>query len=55
MKTCTLRELADRLDIRIGAACSPELIEGEKPYRDTLAREFNCIVTENCMKFIVRP
>lgn len=52
MKKTTLRELADRRHVRVGAACSPGLIEKEKRYRDTLAREFNCIVAENCMKFM---
>lgn len=45
-----LRAVADRLHVLIGAACSPEQIDTEPAYRDTLAREFNCIVAENCMK-----
>ena len=48
----SLRWLADRLEIQIGAACSPALIEKDKRYRETLSREFNCIVAENCMKFM---
>ena len=51
MSRCALRELADRRKLLIGAACSPETIEREPDYRRVLAREFNCIVAENCMKF----
>ena len=47
----TLRQLADRRGMLIGAACNPEPIEREADYRQTLAREFNCITAENCMKF----
>ena len=46
----TLRQLAERRNLLIGAACSPDLIANEPAYRETLAREFNCIVAENCMK-----
>ncbi len=48
----TLRKAADRRGILVGAACVPDLIENDKAYRETLAREFNCIVAENCMKFM---
>ena len=48
----TLRDAAARYGVLIGAACSPELIEREPGYSQTLAREFNCIVAENCMKFV---
>ncbi|MHB9130973.1 MAG: endo-1,4-beta-xylanase [Armatimonadota bacterium] len=47
----SLRQLADQCGILIGAACSPNSIEQEPAYRETLAQEFNCIVAENCMKF----
>jgi GH35 family endo-1,4-beta-xylanase len=46
----TLRELADRRGLLIGAACSPDPVANEPLYRETLAREFNCLVAENCMK-----
>ncbi len=51
MSEITLRALADRRGILVGAACSPKMIDGDMRYRDTLAREFNAIVAENCMKF----
>lgn len=48
--TCTLRELADRLGMRIGATAEPpEVVPG--PYRDTLLREFNAVTPENAMKW----
>jgi endo-1,4-beta-xylanase len=47
----TLRQAAERCGILIGAACSPDTIAKDVRYRTTLAREFNCIVAENCMKF----
>lgn len=50
MTTATLRSLASARGLLIGAACSPELIDREPAYAATLAREFNCIVAENCMK-----
>ena len=52
MKNPTLRDLAGRRGMLIGAACSPDTIEKEADYRRVLAREFNCIVAENCMKFM---
>jgi GH35 family endo-1,4-beta-xylanase len=45
-----LRDLADRQELLIGAACSPKLVAEDAAYRDILAREFNCVVAENCMK-----
>jgi endo-1,4-beta-xylanase len=51
MKRPALRHLAENRNLLIGAACSPETIEAEADYRRVLAREFNCIVGENCMKF----
>jgi len=38
----TLRQLADRRNFLIGAACSPGTIDSEADYRRVLAREFNC-------------
>lgn len=46
----TLRELAERKGLLVGAAVSPERIETEETYREVLAREFNCLVAENAMK-----
>jgi len=46
----TLRMAADRRNLLVGAACSPHLIAREPEYAQTLAREFNCLVAENCMK-----
>ena len=52
----SLRDAADARGILIGTACSPDAIEREPAYRATLAREFNCIVAENCMKFgVLQP
>ena len=47
----SLRELAERRGLLIGSACSPDTIAQDERYRETLAREFNCLVAENCMKF----
>lgn len=52
MSHLTLRELADQRGLLIGAACSPDTIAQDECYRETLAREFNCLVAENCMKFM---
>ncbi len=52
MSRQTLRQLAERRGLLIGAACSPGTIEAEADYRRVLAREFNCIVAENGMKFM---
>lgn len=46
----TLRTLADQRGLLVGAACSPDLLDDEARYTETLAQEFNCIVAENCMK-----
>lgn len=47
--TCTLRELADRLGIRIGAAHGPDEL-AIPSNADTLAREFNSLTPDNAMK-----
>jgi len=47
----TLREAADACGLLFGSACSPDCIANEVAYRETLAREFNCLVADNCMKF----
>ena len=49
--TLPLRALADRCGLSIGAACTPQLIETDPRYAETLASEFNTLVAENCMKF----
>jgi len=51
MAATTLRKLADSRNLLIGAACTPRTIENEPDYRRVLAREFNCLVAENIMKF----
>lgn len=46
----SLRELAAKRGIHIGAAANPALLR-EAPYAETLAREFDQIEPENAMKF----
>ncbi len=46
----TLREAATRAGMRVGTCCTPKMIEADPVYAATLAREFDCIVAENCMK-----
>jgi endo-1,4-beta-xylanase len=48
----TLRDAAERRGVLVGAACTPSTIEQEADYGRALAAEFNCIVAENCMKFM---
>ncbi len=48
--TCTLRQLADRAGIRIGATLEPDQID-DPAYADTLAREFSSLTPENAMKW----
>ncbi len=45
----TLRELADRRGFGIGAAVAMPLLDNAE-YRQTLSREFNLCVAENCFK-----
>jgi endo-1,4-beta-xylanase len=47
----TLRRLADARDFKIGAAVSPHALRRDPRYGETLAREFNILVTENALKF----
>jgi endo-1,4-beta-xylanase len=47
----SLRELADRRGITIGAAVSASPLRGEPAYADALIRECNILATENAMKF----
>jgi len=54
--TASLRELAGKCDLYIGAAVTPERMQRDSQYRETLAREFNLITAENVMKFhILQP
>jgi endo-1,4-beta-xylanase len=46
-----LRLLADRVNLRIGAAISPAHLDGDERYGAILAREFNALTPENAMKF----
>lgn len=46
----TLRSLADRHELLVGAAFNPGAFEQDVSYGPTLAREFNCLVAENIMK-----
>lgn len=47
-----LRQEADRLGVKIGAAVNPARL-GEADYAGTLAREFNMVEPENALKFAV--
>ncbi len=46
----SLRQLAEKRSLLIGAAVQSGLIANEQPYRETLIREFNEITAENEMK-----
>ena len=46
----TLRDLADRDNIHIGAAVAIPALRNDTVYADTLAREFNLVTPENVMK-----
>lgn len=49
----SLRQLAEKHNLAIGAAVQSGLIAQEQPYRETLIREFNVITAENEMKMCV--
>ena len=49
-ETCTLRQLADELGIRIGASAEADEVE-PGPYADTLGREFSSLTPENALKW----
>lgn len=52
----SLRAAADSAGVGVGAAVSFEALQTSEVYRETLAREFNLMVAENCMKFgALRP
>jgi len=48
---CALRELADQLGVRVGAAVAAVPLAEEAVYAETLAREFNSVTAENVMKW----
>jgi endo-1,4-beta-xylanase len=52
-EACTLRELAARAGVRIGAAVVPELLDGDPDpeYPAVLAAEFDSVTAENDMKW----
>jgi len=47
----SLRELADRRGLKIGAAVAPGPLRGEPAYAQALAHEYNFLTTENALKF----
>lgn len=52
----TLRALAARADLRIGAAVDVAVIEREPDYAHLLATQFNLVTPENALKFsVVQP
>ena len=48
--TKTLREVADKNNIFIGAAVNTNLLNVDRDYTDLLKTEFNMVVPENAMK-----
>lgn len=52
MPDAPLRDLAAARGLLIGTAVGPHWLDQEPAYAATLAREFNCLVAENCMKFM---
>lgn len=50
-QTCTLRDLADRRDILIGAAVRPGPLADDLRYAEVLAAEFNSVTPENALKW----
>ncbi len=49
--TCTLRQLADRHGLLIGAALRPDLVGEDPEYGEVLAAEFNSVTPENAYKW----
>ena len=47
----SLRSLAERRGMHVGAAVSARPLREDAAYRDTLAREFNMLTPENALKF----
>jgi endo-1,4-beta-xylanase len=47
----SLRDLAARRGFYVGAAVNTMVLARDEKYRETLAREFNCVVAENTFKF----
>ena len=48
---CSLREVADALDVKVGTAVAMGPLANEPIYSKTLAREFNSVTAENVMKW----
>jgi endo-1,4-beta-xylanase len=46
-----LRDLADRIDLRIGTAVDMNALANDATYRDRIATEFNSVTAENVMKW----
>lgn len=51
MTNKTLRELANKRKIYIGAGVNPKLLETDRRYSGLLEKEFNMMTPENAMKF----
>jgi endo-1,4-beta-xylanase len=51
MQNGTLRELADKKGLLVGAAVNHQALVNDEKYGEVLKREFNCLVAENSMKF----
>ena len=47
----TLRNLADRNNLRIGTAVDMDALANDQVYRDRIATEFNSVTAENVMKW----
>lgn len=51
----TLRDLAGRRSVGIGAAVDAKALRDNAEYRTVLGREFNMVVAENAMKMWIQP
>ena len=52
----TLREVADKNNIFVGAAVNTNLLDIDRDYTNLLKTEFNMVVPENAMKwYSLRP
>ena len=55
-ETESLRELADKKGVFIGAAVNVSHLEKDSEYKEVLQREFNMVAPENAMKWsMIRP
>lgn len=48
---CTLRQAAEQVGVRVGAAVKPDLLQSDPQYAPTLAQEFDSLTAENHMKW----